>query len=260
MKLRFLGSGNATSIINGESSAVLEVNHQHLCIDFGKDAYHRFKNEYQKVPDAIYITHCHLDHIAGIESLFYDICINQAPAPKLFLSYHIIPLFVQRMHLGCSPLAEGGTNFFDMFQIIPVIDKFYFSGIHFEIFEARHHQPQFCFGLHCPGHFLFTGDTKPIPEVLNYRCRHNEIIFHDLSTAEQPSHTSVSELNQYPKELLSSKWFYHLADFAAESQIHPLQIVKKDMVFDFGPVKTNGNNALPSTVEPHFPLTSVTSN
>lgn len=68
------------------------------------------------------------------------------------------------------------------------------------------------YGLALPGVFLYSGDTKPIPEVITSLAPNSEIIFHDLSLSNQPSHTFIGELAAYTPEVLARCYFYHLKD------------------------------------------------
>ena len=143
--------------------------------------------------------------------LFYD-AIQTNKLIKLFVPSPLVPLISTRMATLTSMLAEGGANFWDAFQLIPVHDTFWLEQLLFSSFEVRHHTPRFCYGISLPGHFLFTGDTKPIPEVLNQHGSKGEIIFHDISTKAQPSHTCVEDLTMYQADQLERMWFYHFHD------------------------------------------------
>jgi hypothetical protein len=71
-------------------------------------------------------------------------------------------------------------------------------------------QPRFCYGVSLPGAFLFTGDTRPIPEVLREYATEGEIIFHDCAVRANPAHSGfVDLLNEYPGETLDRLVVYH---------------------------------------------------
>ena len=57
---------------------------------------------------------------------------------------------------------------------------------------------------------LFTGDTRPIPEMLNaYACQ-NELIVHDCGLVGNPSHSGVDDIErEYTDEQRARLLLYH---------------------------------------------------
>lgn len=210
--LMFLGTGNAHSNELGNSCALFKQGDCELIIDFGFSAYHAYLDEFGRLPEAIFVTHCHLDHIGGLENLFYKSYFNEQPPIKLFVPHKIVSILHQRMASLEHILAEGNANFWDAFQLIPVGDTFWYKGNKFTVFEGRHHAMGFSFGIALRGVFLYTGDTKPIPEIINHLASQGELIFHDLSLFNQPSHTYIDELTCYTPSVLSRCVFYHLSN------------------------------------------------
>ena len=68
-QLRFLGVGNSQSApVLGSASAVLERDGKpQLLIDCGQETLTAYLARYGQVPQAIFITHLHLDHVGGLE-------------------------------------------------------------------------------------------------------------------------------------------------------------------------------------------------
>ncbi len=220
LSLLFLGTGSAQSLDLGNSAAVLErAGRPLLLIDCGPDTVRQFVHAYAgQLPQAVFLTHTHLDHIGGLENLFYLAWCRQPSADtiRLYVPVKLVELLHKRVADYPNILAEGGTNFWDAFQLIPVSEQFWHAGLRFAVFPVRHHEFLTAFGLALPGRFLFTGDTRPIPEVLvRYACQ-GELVFHDCGLQSNPSHTGLDDLSHcYGAELLPRLVLYHYESYQA---------------------------------------------
>lgn len=77
--LRFLGTGAAHAVALGSSAVVLERDGRPLLlVDCGPDTLDRFTDTYGAPPSALYITHTHMDHVAGMERLFFRLWFDDA--------------------------------------------------------------------------------------------------------------------------------------------------------------------------------------
>lgn len=219
--MRFLGVGNASAVELGSACAVVEHGSMPLLmIDCGQEAMTAYLDTYGEPPSAVFITHVHLDHVAGMERLFVDAFFNPARRGRvrLYVPVTVLPHLQARVADYPGVLAEGGANFWDAFQLVPVRTGFWHERYWFEVFAVRHHLPETAWGLRLPGSFVYTGDTRPIPEVLARHADAGEFIAHDCALHGNPSHSGIDDLErEYSPELLARLALYHYAS-ADEAQ------------------------------------------
>jgi ribonuclease BN (tRNA processing enzyme) len=212
--LRFLGVGNAQAAPElGSASGVIERNGEPmLMIDCGQEALSAYLDRYGEPPRAVYITHTHMDHVGGLERLFYRIYFDARWRGQVRLYAHaaLIPLLQARVADYPGVIAEGGANFWDAFVLIPASRGFWHRDVWFDVFATRHHLPGTSFGVVLPSSLVWTGDTRPIPEMLAQHAARGELVAHDCALIGNPSHTGVDDLDrEYADELRSRLVLYH---------------------------------------------------
>ena len=222
--LRFHGVGNASAVELGSAMATLEREGvPWLTIDCGGEGLTAFQARYGDMPRAVFITHVHLDHVAGMERLFVASYFDPARRGqvRLYVPAPLVPLLHQRIASYPNVLAEGGANFWDAFQLVPVGEAFWHDGQRLEVFPVRHHWPETAFGLRLRGSVVWTGDTRPIPEMLARHADAGELIAHDCGLHGNPSHSGIEDLErEYPRELLARCLLYH---YGSEEEVAALR-------------------------------------
>ncbi|HMB55793.1 MAG TPA: MBL fold metallo-hydrolase [Arenimonas sp.] len=222
--LRFLGVGSSQAVELGSASAVIERDGQpQLMIDCGQEALTAYLAHYGRAPEALFITHVHMDHVAGLERLFYKIYFDPQlrGKVKLYVPATVVPHLQSRLADYPGVIAEGGANWWDGFHLVPVTRGFWHARRWFDVFPVRHHLPDTAFGLRLAGAMVWTGDTRPIPEMLAQHADAGELIAHDCAMQGNPSHSGIADLErEYSPELLARCVLYHYASHADGDALH----------------------------------------
>lgn len=211
--LHFLGVGAAHAVELGSSAVVLERDGKPLLlIDCGPDTLDRYMAAYGEPPRALYITHTHMDHVGGMERLFFRLWFDEAwrGRTQVFIHAGLMTWLQARVADYPNVLAEGGVNFWEAFRLVPCTRGFWLDGLWFDVFGTRHHMAGTSYGVALAGSFAYTGDTRPVPEVLALVASGHELIAHDCGLVGNPSHTGVDDIERdYSENVRSRLRLYH---------------------------------------------------
>lgn len=220
--LRFLGVGNARASALGSASAVLERDGVPLLlIDCGPRTLDDYTAQYAgALPTALFLSHLHMDHIGGVEQLFYRTYFEDRGRVQLFVPCELVPALHYKLANSPFVLSEGGANFWDAFRLVPVGDAFWLDDLLFRVFPVRHSGYRAAFGLLLPGAFLYSGDTRPIREVIERHAQAGELLFHDCGLHGSPAHAGLDDLQrEYPPDMLQRLVAYHYESAEAGERI-----------------------------------------
>ena len=233
MLLQFVGAGSAFNLEQFQSNMILksgEESNNGLLIDIGSLAPIALKNLGilgHNISDHIkglYVSHCHSDHIGGIEWLGLNTLFNpNAPKPKLLAMPDVMEqLWENALKAGMETL-EGSiaslSTFFDLVVLQPN-EWFVWDGLQLMPVQTIHVVGGYKFmpsyglmmGYGYPAERIFlTTDTQSNPNQLQAFYRQADTIFHDCETSPFKSgvHAHYDELIKLDAEVRAKMYLYH---------------------------------------------------
>ncbi|UBM63082.1 MBL fold metallo-hydrolase [Candidatus Sulfidibacterium hydrothermale] len=206
MKVTFLGTGTSQGVpviacpcpvcTQGtkkdhrlRSSVHIEHHGLHLNIDAGPDFRYQLLRENIKQLDGVLITHCHKDHIAGLDDVRSFNYLY-----KMAMPIYALPRDIEAIHREFSyAFAETRYRGVPEFKTIPINhDPFYIKDLEIIPLPALHMKME-VLGFRI-GDFSYLTDTNYIPgETLARMAGSKVIVINALRKKPHPSHFCLSE-------------------------------------------------------------------
>ncbi len=237
----FIGVGTAFSPLLYNNNMIIIKGNNHVVVDFGFTApiaYSKFINLSPLEIENILLTHCHADHIGGVEYLaLYNRYVGTQAFGKSKIK--LITTKVLEKILWEESLRGGLqwnefychkkmdlSEYFDI-KFAEEIEhstrlKYFikFDNIDIELFQTNHipdtaqtFEDNFTsYGLFIDNRILYTSDTKFDLELINEYGNRAEYIFHDCSFTNNPVHASLEELKQLPEEIKRKLILMHYSE------------------------------------------------
>ncbi len=254
MKLQFLGVGGAFAPISiGNSNLLLTSDAgKRLLIDFGTTGPYILRDELQ-IPftdiDGIYVSHCHSDHIGGLEQFAfsrYFLPSADKTRPKLFGVPEIFDEMWNRSLRGGLDSVQGKmmtlTDYFDcqpmthgtfewegyVFEAVPTVHIV--SG-----YTIKHSYGLFFKPAYGPGKSVFfTTDTMFAPDLLSRYYAKADLILHDCETLPFRSgvHAHIKDLITLPAPVRRILHPYHHSDPDHPLGGHFAGFARKGQIFE----------------------------
>jgi len=234
MRLKFIGVGSAFTTPDYWQSNMLLTSDdgKRMMIDCGADARHSMREQGLTANDvdAVYISHCHSDHVGGMEWLALSRYFNKGlPRPKLFIVEELVEyMWEHALRAGLETIEGKVTNLTDFFDCQPVelngsfrwgyanlipvqtvhtmagykIQKSYGLIIRDESPKPIKGQPRVVF---------LTTDTQYCPTQIRCFYEQADVIFHDCETVPFRSgvHAHYDDMRKIDEKYKAKMWLYH---------------------------------------------------
>jgi ribonuclease BN (tRNA processing enzyme) len=180
--------------------------------------------------DDVYVSHCHADHIGGLEWLGFSRYFSPGRKPNLYINEKLAD------HLWTNSLKGGMAShqgvlltldsFFDKVDRIPRNGHFSWGDRKFRLVQTVHYMDGYeivpSYGLLIetkPGKEVFiTTDTQFCPNQIMDFYKRASVIFQDCETYDLSGkiksgvHAHYTELKTLPEDIRRKMWLYHYND------------------------------------------------
>jgi len=249
MKLTFVGTGSAFCMDNYQTNMLISRNGRNLLIDAGGDIRFGLKEIGMGYKDinSIYVTHCHADHIGGLEWFAFCTYFDPTVIEKIELIGNnklVRELWDNCLKGGLKSIQGYQPRLHDYFDLVQVREnrKFDWEGITFEIVQSIHIMNKYAivpsFGLMITDpdtgkKIYYTGDTQFNPNQIRDFYDEADLIIQDCETSPFKSgvHANYSELrsDELSPEIRAKMLLQHYQDNVLDVPDNPYVYVKKDL-------------------------------
>lgn len=237
MKIKFLGTGSAFTLLNWQTNMLIEKNNKTMLIDAGGDIRHSLAESgmsYKNI-DSVYVSHLHFDHVSGLEYLgfcsWFDPTFKTSDKIALYGNGDLLRKAWDKCLSGSMESIQGRMmELGDYFDVKPVRpnDGFVWEGIEFQLVQTVHVYNGYVivpsYGLiatdPCGKKVFFTCDTQHAPNQIKDFYNMADIIIQDCETSPYCSgvHANYTELRTLPADIKAKMFLVHMQDNVLEGR------------------------------------------
>lgn len=216
MEIIFLGTGDAFSKQYYNSNILINFNNTNLLLDCGHTcpaSIHAYGIALPTIQN-IFISHCHADHIGGLE----EVALRNRYIYQQKINLHIPQALEKNIwdHSLNGGLVEYTEEYHQIgldhyFNVHAVENHFTIEGVKFEIIQTKHIKGMKSYGIYF-NRIFYTDDTIFDLPLLERMSKRSDLIIHDCSFSESPVHTYYKELLTLPMEMRKKIYLIHYGD------------------------------------------------
>lgn len=231
MHIKFLGTGSAFTLGNFQTNFLIEQNERRLLIDAGSDIRFSLAAGHLSTKDihAVYLSHLHFDHAAGLEFLgfssFFDPAFKERGKIVLYGNGELLRRLWDKVLSGSMESIQGRivdlVDYFDV-QMVRPNDSFTWEGLTCSIVQSIHIMNGFSivpsYGLMVKDQdsgktTYFTTDSQHCPSQIMDFYQMADYIIQDCETAYKSGvHANYADLTTLPPEVKAKMILVHYQD------------------------------------------------